>query len=654
MCAASITGKHAWPSLYSLARCVASRRAGRDHHDVRSFFTLAIVVVLVMLIAASRAKAAEPEPKAPEPGVLASLRPGHPRLLVLDDDIARLKRQIKDDRTAAKYFEHIRDDGDKMLTEPPVERVLIGPRLLSVSRKVVERVTTLGGLYRLTGEEKYAKRCRDEMLAAAKFSDWNPSHFLDVAEMTNALGIGYDWIYPTLTDGERGIIRSAIIRKGLEPGLKVYQSPRGWHTRTNNWNQVCNGGLTVGALAIADEEPDVARQIITNARESIPLAMNQFAPDGGCIEGPGYWSYATRYTCFYLAAIQTALNTDFGFLDSPGFRNTGLFRIHTIGPLNRTFNFADAGENAGNASQMFYLARSLNRPFYAAHERRFVTARAKGIDAFHLLWFDADEGDISIGTSSIFRGVEVATFRSAWDDVNAAFVGFKGGDNAASHANLDLGSFVYDANGVRWAQDLGPDDYNLPGYFGKQRWTYYRLRTEGQNTITLDGENQNLTGKAKIVTFSGGPERKFAVADLSDGYSGQATRVTRGVALIGKQLLVQDEIEAPTPVEVIWHMHTPAKIVLDADGKHAVLTQGGKSLEAYVAGEAGARFEVAVADPPPPVEPDPPMRAKATRNSQKLIVRLPEKVTKALLVVTLVPEGETAPQRRIDPLRNWK
>ena len=31
------------------------------------------------------------------------------------------------------------------------------------------------------------------MLTAARFEDWNPSHFLDVAEMTFALAIGYDW-----------------------------------------------------------------------------------------------------------------------------------------------------------------------------------------------------------------------------------------------------------------------------------------------------------------------------------------------------------------------------------------------------------------------------------------------------------------------------
>src|SRR5687767_1402427 len=211
-----------------------------------------IILITLLTVAGSAAQAQD--------DVLKSLRPGHPRLLVLDDDIARLKREIETDATAKAYFEHVKGVGDKLLDAPPSERKLIGPRLLHVSRQVLGRVATWGGLYRLTGEEKYATRCREEMLAAAAFEDWNPSHFLDTAEMSNALGIGYDWIFSTLSNEDRRIIRTAIIEKGLKPGLKVYESDRGWHKRTNNWNQVCNGGLTVGALAIADEEPAIARQ----------------------------------------------------------------------------------------------------------------------------------------------------------------------------------------------------------------------------------------------------------------------------------------------------------------------------------------------------------------------------------------------------------
>src|SRR5207248_813568 len=112
-------------------------------------------------------------------------------------------------------------------------------------------------------------------------------------------------------------------------------------------------------------EPGIARQIIEKSRASIAIAMQEFAPDGGWNEGPGYWNYATRYNVFYLCALQTALNTDFGLLKTPGLAETGLFRIDTISPTGKLFNFSDCGEVAEGASQMFWLSRVFDKPLYA-------------------------------------------------------------------------------------------------------------------------------------------------------------------------------------------------------------------------------------------------------------------------------------------------
>jgi hypothetical protein len=219
---------------------------------------------------------------------------------------------------------------------------------------------------------------------------------------------------------DRTTIRKAIVEKGLKPGLKDYAEGVRWTVRENNWNQVCNGGLTVGALAVADEDPDVARQIINRARESIMASRRAFAPDGGGAEGPGYWNYATRYEVFFLAALQTALATDFGFKQkTEGLPDTGRFRIYSIGPLNLQFNYSDARENIGSASQMFWFASEFKRPLYAQHESRLIGDKP---DIFHLLWYDSStratpEPELPLDT--LFRGVNVAFFRSAWRDPQA-------------------------------------------------------------------------------------------------------------------------------------------------------------------------------------------------------------------------------------------
>ena len=97
----------------------------------------------------------------------------------------------------------------------------------------------------MTREEKYLKRAEKELLAVSAFSDWNPSHFLDVAEMTMAAAIGYDWLYSALAESSRTRIKEAILEKGIRPSFNSRHN--NWLKAPHNWNQVCNAGMTFGA-----------------------------------------------------------------------------------------------------------------------------------------------------------------------------------------------------------------------------------------------------------------------------------------------------------------------------------------------------------------------------------------------------------------------
>jgi hypothetical protein len=532
-------------------------------------------------------------------GPLDNLRKNHPRLYLDQSGFEALKERIGRDARLKRWYDLLQADALKIQDEPTVEYELIGPRLLAKSRLALTRVSLLAGLYRLDGDAKKAERARQEMLAAASFVDWNPKHFLDTAEMTHALAIGYDWLYDYLSPQDRETIRTAIIEKGLKAGLDYYDRQQGWPVRNNNWPQVCNGGLLIGALAIGDEEPEIAQRIVEETRLSIARPMRSYAPDGGWYEGPTYWNYGTRYNVNYLAALESALGTDFDLLESPGFSATGDFRILTIGPLGRSFNFADAGEHVSSAPQMFWLGRKFERPEYIEHEEAFAESKP---EIFHLVWSATEApkpAPSRIPLDKYYAAVNIAIFRSSLEDPNATYVGFKCGSNAVSHSHLDLGSFILDAKGVRWALDLGPDDYNLPAYFGAQRWNYFRLRTESHNTLTIDGANQSPSARAPIVAFQSKPERAFAVADLTDASAPAVSNLRRGIALLDRaDVLVQDELDAPSDVEAVWNMYTKAKIELD--GKRATLSDGGQTLYATILEPADARFEIGSADAPAP------------------------------------------------------
>ena len=486
------------------------------------------------------------------------------------------------------------------------------------------------------------------MLAAAAFPDWNPSHFLDTAEMAHALGIGYDWLYDELSDAERATIRTAIVEKGLRPAEPLYKSDSWQVACDHNWNQVCNGGLTIGALAIAEDEPELAAYVVENAVRLLPNALMSYAPGGGWAEGPGYWGYATRYTCYMLAALESALGHDFGLSYMEGFGETGYFPLHFSGPTGRTFNYADGSDFPRPAAHMWYLARRFEAPVFASYQRRHI-GQAEALD---LIWYtpeDESPAEAHMPLDVLYGGIDVVFMRGAWGDDEATFVGFKGGDNEANHSHLDLGTFVLDLLGKRWAVDLGPDDYNLPGYFGAERFTYYRLATRSHNTLTFGGENQARHAKAPIISFGSTPKRAWAVTDLTAAYAGHAESARRGVALIERRaVLVQDEIQATGgQSQVTWRMLTPAAV--EVRGERAILSQGDARVEARIVGGDGLVFETAPAAAPE--------REGQQPDVTELVIHMPLVDAANTLAVLFVPVTDDADgigeDLSITPLNEW-
>jgi len=214
-----------------------------------------------------------------------------------------------------------------------------------------------------------------------------------------------------------------------------------------------------------------------------------------------------------------------------------------------------------------------------------------------------------------------------------------------------------EALGVRWAVDLGADNYNLPGYFGGLRWTYYRLRAEGHNTLLIAPgrePDQDPRAAAPIVRFESQPSRAFAIADLTAAYKNHAQSALRGIALLDrKQVLVQDEIKTPKPADIWWFLHTRAKVELGGDAS-ATLAQDGARLWAKILSPAGAKFTVMDASPLP-TSPHPEKQGD-NKGVRKLAIHL-ENASDATLAVLLVPlRAKEAPPGTlpdVTPLQKW-
>ena len=588
--------------------------------------------------------------------VLRTLRDGHPRLMMLEDDWDSLKSLVGTDPTAIKLYAAVRTAGESYLNASPLEHVLPdGVRLLDTSREFIGRIYVFGLLHRLDGDPKWSASAIKEMLNICSFTDWNPSHFLDVAEMAHGMAVGYDWFFDQLTEAERVKVRESIKEKAFVPALAVYAKPTGWHQNEhlNNWNHVCNGGLIIAALAIADEEKKMSQEIIEAAMSSLEPAMNLYLPDGAWDEGQGYWDYATCYVISCSEALRTATGSDGGISGAPALDKAAEFMQHSAGASGRSFNFADGGPSTWNRPAFMWMGRRFQRPDYGSMiksqiQRFGADTKYNWFGSAHaLIWFDR-EAELTEWQKApcdrVFRRIEMVSLRSSWEP-DAWSISVKGGDNRFSHGHLDLGTFVIDALGIRWGMDLGADNYGLEGYFGEKRFTHYRTSSPGQNTLTWDNQNQELDGTGHVETFESTPNKSWTVVDLSKGYQA-ATQVRRGAMLIrgdSPAILIQDEITKPRDGSLIWAMHTQATV--ETSGNTAVLSSGGRQIKATILQPENAIFDVQEINLVPPANP--------TSNTRKLTIKQPVSKGNLTIAVSFTATNGASSPVPVTPLDEW-
>ena len=345
---------------------------------------------------------------------------------------------------------------------------------------------------------------------------WNTGHFLDTAEFCAAFAIAYDWLYDMWTDIQLSQMRSTLIQYGLGPGLNVYteNASYGWWSNniTGNWNCVCNSGLTMASLAIlGDDTTGVASQLLSftvdNAKENCALAT---VDDGTWTETANYWYFGTTGHAEMSSSLQTATGSDYGLLDvNSDFYLTGQFHMFVFGATS-LFNYGDCGPNkySTTANAMFLYADRYNQPSYSLFQRE----QSDAADPSSMFWYDPTVSGAfwdSLALDHYFDNTfdQWVSMRSSWTDQTALYVAMKAGrlQGHQTHNDLDVGDFVLDALGTRWAGELGSGDYTAINYFsndtqGSDRWLYYRKATQGQNTININEANQNVLA-APVVNY---------------------------------------------------------------------------------------------------------------------------------------------------------
>lgn len=583
----------------------------------------------------------------------ADVRTDHPSLGLDQQKIAAIKSAIAQDPAAAAIYQRVKIHADKIFSESVLTKTSDGVRILAVSETLVDRAYTLGMTYLITGDRRYADRLWLDLDAASKFDDWNPNHFLDTAEMTQGMSVGYDWLYSYWTSSQRLTLTESIQRLGLEPALPVYSAPAtssgpylyggNWSKVENNWNVVVNGGMIAGALATARDNSPLADRILGFAVPSMKIGLAGFGPDGGYVEGTTYWAYATSYLALALSALDVATGSDWGLSAVPGVSEAGYFGRYMRGASQAMYNFGDSDTIVRNPPSQLFLAKKFD-------DVKFLEGglNLTGSDAQRLLWYYPsmlNPGTQALARDRNFADAGVTTMRSSWA-ADGVSLGFRSSNAPAKgHQHQDAGSFILDALGERWSSDLGRDNYDLGGYLDPtSRWDYYRNRAEAHSTLLLDPFNPTAfrtSGAASVERSEANPASAFTISNLSGLYA-PGTTWKRGVRLFDArgQVLVQDEVTRSGSFDAVWSMNTEANISLSQDGSSAILTSNGKQMLARIA-SAGAFNFTTMPAAPLAGSPNPPGQNSNAGNSKlSIVAKATDRLT---LAVQFSPMREAVP-----------
>lgn len=564
----------------------------------------------------------DPEPADPHPGfeeemddaaadvnrsfdysVLA--KAGHPRLLMGEADFAALKTRVSSQRFSNPVLYKLHS----VVVNKANDIVASGEELTDPAshEKVVEHLLALSYAYRMTGKATLLAKARTDLRKVCSWTDWNSSSALSFGEICQAVAIAYDWLYYDLSLEERTKAHKAMVSNAIKKSTS-----NGYRQCIGNWNQVVNAGVMLAALAIYEKDKAVAvNNIEAGLVDNKKVLQIVYAGGGGYPEGSNYWEYGTGNEVILLQSLERIFGHTAGLKEVPGFLQSGQFALFSHGTDNTSFSFNDGGSTVDNPlTGSWWFAAQNDDPSLVFAEKHLLDAgkysssyaRRMALVPCFLKDYPIDSKTIAPPERTIWHcdgQIPLGIIRHGWNyDASDVYLCVKGGhaDTWASmntsHGHMDAGSFVFEAEGQRWSDDIMRPSYSAwfdalkaagsrSGDTSQKglRWDTFRVNNLCHSTISayandgsvankLHPSDQWVSGQADIVSVIDEPSRQGFTLDLSAPMKGQVKSARRTVLLVeGSVLQVVDEIEAlpglDCPLE--WRMLSISKASVSAD-----------------------------------------------------------------------------------------
>lgn len=265
----------------------------------------------------------------------------------------------------------------------------------------------------------------------------------------------------------------------------------------NNWNPWINSNWLASTLLM---EPDATRRIASVAKilRSLDRFLDGYSDDGGCDEGPSYWTRAGASLFDCLQLLDSASGGTLDFFRMPLIREIGryIWRAHIH--ADWFLNFADASARVKLPADLVYrYGRRIgdaNLAAFGAHAAKGTYARSDSIGrTLHSLF---NRGEITqaparqpLARDVWMPGIQVMAARVNEGSADGLFLAAQGGHNDESHNHNDVGNFIVYADGEPAIIDVGVETYTART-FSANRYDIWTMQSAYHNLPTIGGVMQ--------------------------------------------------------------------------------------------------------------------------------------------------------------------
>jgi len=529
----------------------------------------------------------------------------HPRLYFSEEVLEAFRKSLDTDKEARLRFDSLRQNAEELLKQPYFSEEYANAsytqhgNYFEIGDQLISLTETLGFLYQVTREKKYADKIKDALLHYASFAVWTgPANKdrevsrkcdLSTTKIVQSYALGYDCITDTLTPEEEAVITGALINKGIIPLMEDWVLPNtrihALDSMGHNWWAVCIGIAGIGIIALYEkftQADDWMSMILEALRGFCSYSGGVLLNKPSNFDDQGMFYESSRYFNFGIGELLR-----FSFVFRNNFSNHDAVKYpeldkaadafmsmsYPTSDKDRPFLFVNFGDSMVDENfvllPMFLLLNNLGSNYL----KKYYQSVKKTWDFLDFLyndqlWSKAGDFPVTIDKMKVFPGTGYMFIRNSWEPDStllAARCGF-----TWNHAHDDAGSFIIFDRGRPIIIDSGTISYSDPLYRG------YYSKAEAHNVIMVNNKGQFHETIERGSKFSGTFPHfvecqwaKYVLADATGPMADQCYRNYRNFLWLGKDILVViDDLRTYEPSSFDFLLHYQGNGKAEGDEIH--------------------------------------------------------------------------------------